>query len=108
MVQTDRSEPSLPSVERMRTGVTSDSEQRHEDMTMNTDIVSAVQVLILMGLPTLALLGMGMWVLRREFGGVARGVGFLIIALGSVLGIVTFTTVLFGIVGVMEGVRALM
>ena len=74
---------------------------------MNTDIVSAVQVLILMGLPTLALLGMGMWVLRREFGGVARGVGFLIIALGSVLGIVTFTTVLFGIVGVMEGVHAL-
>ena len=77
-------------------------------MAMNTDIVSAVQVLVLMGLPTLALLGMGLWVLRREFGGVARSVGLLIIALGSALGIVTFTTVLFGIVGVMEGVRALM
>ena len=77
-------------------------------MNTDIDIVSAVQVLILMGLPTLALLGMGMWVLRREFDGVARSVGLLIIALGSVLGIVTFTTVLFGIVGVMEGVRALM
>ena len=75
---------------------------------MNTDIVSAMQVLLLMGLPTLAMLGMGMWVLRRESGGVACGIGYLIVALGGVLGIVTFTTVLFGIVGVMEGVRELM
>ena len=75
---------------------------------MSTHIVRVVQVLLVFGLPALALIGIGVSVLRREPNSVVRGIGYLIVALGGVLGIVTLTTILFGVVGITEGVRALM
>ena len=41
-----------------------------------------INMLLIFGLPAVALLGMGAWALKRESGG-ARGAGYLLIALGS-------------------------
>lgn len=42
-------------------------------------------ILLLYGLPALALLGFGIWALRRETDGIVRAVGYLLSALGTAL-----------------------
>ena len=54
-------------------------------------------ILIMLGLPSAMVSDTGVWALRRESGGAARGVGYLLIALGAVLAIATVMTLLFGV-----------
>ena len=41
-------------------------------------------VLPILGVPAIALLGVGSWVLKRESSGVARAAGYLLVALGAI------------------------
>ena len=54
-------------------------------------------VLIMLGLPAVAVSGIGTWALKRETSGGARGAGYLLIALGTLLAIATVVTLLFGV-----------
>ena len=46
------------------------------------------------GLPALALLGFGIWALRRETAGSVRAVGYLLSALGTALLLVALLSIL--------------
>ena len=54
----------------------------------------ALQVIILFGLPASALLGIGIWALRRDSRPPVQAVGILLIGLGAALWIVTLLTML--------------
>ena len=58
------------------------------------NIVLALQVIIIMGLPASALLGIGIWALRRDSRAPVQAVGILLIGLGAALWIVTLMTIL--------------
>ena len=58
------------------------------------DIALALQVIIIMGLPASALLGIGIWALRRDSRAPVQAVGILLIGLGAALWIVTLMTIL--------------
>ena len=57
----------------------------------------AAQLIIMMGLPTSALLGIGIWALKRDPRAPVQAVGILLIAFGAVLGLYTLTTLMFGV-----------
>ena len=54
-------------------------------------------ILIMLGLPSATMSGIGVWALKRESSGAARGVGYLLIDLGALLAIATVITLLFGV-----------
>lgn len=60
------------------------------------DIVLALQVIIIMGLPSSALLGIGIWAFRRDSRAPVQAVAILLIALGLALGLFTLATLAFG------------
>ena len=41
-------------------------------------------VLLILGVPAIALLGVGTWALKRESRGAARAAGYLLVALGAI------------------------
>ncbi len=53
------------------------------------------QVIIIIGLPASALLGLGIWALRRDSRAPIQAVAILLIAVGVVLWIVTLTALVF-------------
>ena len=62
------------------------------------DIVSSVvQVMMIMGLPAAALLGIGIWAFRRDSRAPVRAVAILLIALGAALGLFTLAVLLLGV-----------
>lgn len=65
------------------------------------DMVLVVQVMMIMGLPASALLGIGIWALRRDSRAPIQAVAIVLIALGVVLWIVALATLALG-VGVTE------
>ena len=60
-------------------------------------VLDLVQVITIIGLPASALLGIGIWVLKRDSRAPVQAVAILLIALGVVLWIVTLTTLVFGV-----------
>ena len=58
--------------------------------------MEAIQVMFIMGLPTLALLGVGIWALKRETKGVVRAFGYSLVAFGIVAGILTVAMLVNG------------
>ena len=59
------------------------------------NIVLALQVIIIMGLPASALLGIGIWALRRDSRASVQAVSILLIGLGAALGLFTLATLAF-------------
>ena len=59
------------------------------------DIVLALQVIIIMGLPASALLGIGIWAFRRDSRAPVQAVAILLVALGAALGLFTLATLAF-------------
>ena len=55
----------------------------------------AAEVIIMMGLPSSALLGIGIWALRRDSHAPVQAVSILLIALGAALGLFTLATLAF-------------
>ena len=57
-------------------------------------IGAGAQIIILFGLPASALLGTGIWALRRDSRAPVQAVGILLIGLGAAVWIVTLLTML--------------
>ena len=57
-------------------------------------IETAAQIIIIFGLPASALLGIGIWALRRDSRAPVQAVAVLLIGLGAALWIVTLLTLL--------------
>ena len=55
-----------------------------------------LHILFVLGLPTLALVVIGVWALKREARGSARAVGYLLIAAGVILAVYTVATLVNG------------
>ena len=58
--------------------------------------MEAIQVMFIMGLPTLALLGVGIWALKRETEGVVRAFGYSLVAFGIIAGVLTVAVLVNG------------
>ena len=59
-------------------------------------IAEVLGILIIIGLPALALVGIGVWAVRRESRTVARSVGYVLLAGGVILGIYTVAALING------------
>ena len=59
------------------------------------DIRLVAQVIIMMGLPSSVLLGIGIWAFRRDSRAPVQAVAILLIGLGAALGLFTLATLAF-------------
>lgn len=60
------------------------------------DLAVGAQVMFILGPPASAMLGIGIWALRRDSRALIQAVAILLIALGAALGLFTMATVVFG------------
>ena len=65
--------------------------------------MEALQVIFIFGLPSLILIGVAIWALKRETRGMIRGVGYSLMALGLISGIFTVAVLLNGPLSVTSG-----
>ncbi len=56
--------------------------------------MATVLILLIFGLPAIALSGIGTWAIRGESAGIVRGIGYLLIAIGVILAATTIVIML--------------
>ena len=71
--------------------------------TTTTEIISSgfdwevfIWIMLVLGIPTLVLLGFGIWAIRKKSGGAVQAVGIVLTALGVILAVFTLVSMVFG------------